>query len=362
MHKISMPTRPDPRTTALLLTLTLILGILLATITVMNRLGADRWWLGALNLYLPQAIWSVPGILLALALFMVNRRWTWAPLLCVAWVFGPVMGLCWPLKTSPEPADIKLRVMTCNMKFGQHDISALFADIEKHHPDVILLQDATRLFETSYREFFRSWQVRHYGQFVIASRLPLEDAKIEGRNFPGLADNQFFLRCRLRIAGTEVTVYNVHFQSPREALSEVWWGVNRPRFYGYASNQLGNNAKTRLTQANSIRNHILQEQGPIIVAGDFNSPDVSLVCATLRSAGLRDAFAEGGKGYGYTYGHFLLSRRFPLLRFSFIRIDHIMMSSPFQTVRSWTGTAAASDHRPVFADLVLQPHSRNKKQ
>jgi endonuclease/exonuclease/phosphatase (EEP) superfamily protein YafD len=64
--------------------------------------------------------------------------------------------------------------------------------------------------------------------------------------------------------------------------------------------------------------------------------------------GLRDAFSTAGLGYGYTYGHGLR------LGHSFVRIDHILVSRHWDVVRSWTGGAAGSDHRPVIADLVLK--------
>jgi endonuclease/exonuclease/phosphatase (EEP) superfamily protein YafD len=352
-----MPTRPHPKATAFLLILTLILGILLTAITLMNLFGADRWWFGALNLYLPQIIWVVPGVLLSLAMIMVNRRWVWAPLLCVAWAFGPVMGLCWSWQTPPEPGQTSLRVMTCNTKFGTRNTPALFADIDRYHPDVVLLQDATRLIESPNGDYFRNWQVRYYAQYVIASRLPLEDAEVELINFPGQAENQSCLQCRLKIAGTVITLYNVHFLSPRGALHLLPAALKNPPFRDFAVNQLENSAASRLIQAQTLKNLLLRESGPVIVAGDFNAPEASLVLATLRDAGLHNAFTEGGRGYGYTYGHFLLPRRFPLHHSSFIRIDHIMMTPQVRAVRCWTGTAAASDHRPVFADLVLKSHS-----
>jgi len=120
-----------------------------------------------------------------------------------------------------------------------------------------------------------------------------------------------------------------------------------------AIQQLENNVEARLTQVRTLREYVRQEQGPVIIVGDLNSPDASLVCKTLRAVDLHDAFAEGGKGYGYTYGHFLLQHRVPALNVSWMRIDHIMLSSQFQSRHCWTGTGKASDHRPVIADLVL---------
>jgi vancomycin resistance protein VanJ len=347
-----MTNRPDAGSTLLLLFMTLILGMILAGVTIMNGLGADRWWFGALNMYLPQAIWAIPGISLTVATALVNRRLLWAPLLCVAWVFGPLMGLCWSRQTPPEPGQTFLRVMSCNVKYGRRDVKALFAEIDRERPDLVLFQDATGLLNSSVSDYFREWHIRYYGQYVIASRLPLEEAELRWLNFPGQFERQASLRCRLRIAGTGIVLYNIHFNSPREALSLLPTALKNPPFRDYAVTRLADNAATRRIQAQNLATLLRRETEPVIVAGDLNSPDASLVCATLRDAGLHDAFAQGGRGYGYSYGRFLLPPWAP--RFSFVRIDHIMISSQLSAFRSWTGTGNVSDHRPVYADLVLK--------
>jgi endonuclease/exonuclease/phosphatase (EEP) superfamily protein YafD len=160
------------------------------------------------------------------------------------------------------------------------------------------------------------------------------------------------------IGGRVVALYNVHFQSPR-------WGLNafrdvrrKPWYLPTAVQAFKHNVESRVIQVRALREYVLQEQGPVIVAGDLNSPDASVVCSTLRSIDLHDAFAEGGKGYGYTYGHYLLEHRAPFLNFSWMRIDHIMMSSQFLTRDCRSGTDQASDHRPVIADLMLYRNRR----
>jgi vancomycin resistance protein VanJ len=336
-----------------LFALTLCYGTILAVITAINRSGADRWWFGALNLYLPQAMWLVPGVLLALISLGIARQWAWLPWLCVIWVLGPIMGLCWSLQASSEPAGtVPVRVMTCNAKYGKHDIAALIDDIGLYKPDVVLLQDATGSLSGPLGNLFRKWHVRSFGQYVIASRFPLDKDEVKPINF--FLEKQTCLRCRMHIGKTVVTLYNVHFQTPREGLNAFRTARRHPWYLPKAIIQLENNVEDRLTQARAIREFVRQEHGPVIVAGDLNSPDSSLVCATLRDAGLHDAFAEGGRGYGYTYGHDLLQHRLPWFRVSWMRIDHIMMSSQLQSRRCWTGTGKASEHRPVIADLALK--------
>jgi len=349
-----MTIKSHQRATVWLLSLTFFNGLVLAAITVLNWLGADRWWFGALNLYLPQAIWLIPGILLTCFSLKFCRRWILLPLLCVLWVAGPIMDFCWPLHSPPDlPGSLPVRVMTCNAKYGKRDITALINDIQLYEPNVVLLQDADagRSLKGPLGNFFRGWNVRSFDQYVIASKLPLSEAQIRKISFPG--ENHSCLRCELRIGEAVIVVYNVHLETPRAGLNEFRTVKRRPSYLPQAVQGFENNVEARLIQARTLSDYISKEQGPVIVAGDLNSPDASLACAMLRNAGLHDAFAEGGKGYGYTYGHFLLQHRVPWLQLPWMRIDHIMASSHFQSRRCRTGTEKASEHRPVIADLLL---------
>ena len=338
------------------LTITYGYGAIIAALTVLNWTGADRWWFGALNLYLPQVIWVIPGVFLIILSLKVARHWVWVPLLCVIWVLGPIMGFNWRLQLLPESANnLSVRVMTWNVKYGGNNeltLLNLIYDIDWIRPDIVLLQDAGELLSGRLGDFFRTWNVGSFGQYIIASKFPLDEAEVRWISFPG--EKHTCLRSRVHIGDTAITLYNVHFQTPRWGLNPFRIARKRPWYLPKAIQQLENNVEARLTQARIIRELIKQEQGPVIVAGDMNSPDASRVCAALRDAGLHDAFAEGGRGYGYTYGHSLLRHRLPWLRASWMRIDHIMMNSHLMARRCWTGAGNASDHRPVIADLVMQ--------
>ena len=333
---------------------------ILVALTVLNRIGADRWWFGALNLYLPQVVWAIPGIVLAAVAFTSARQWIWAPLLCVVWVAGPVMGFCWPMHSPQElPGSLPLRVMTWNVKYGNRDKFAHLAlrhDIDSYNPAIVLMQDSGRALNGPLGDFFRTWNVRINGQYVIASKLPIGELQIRKISFEG--EEHTCVRTQIKLGETMVTLYNVHFLTPRHGLNEFRGVKSDPEKLPNAIQRFKINVEARHTQVQALREYVRQEQGPVIVAGDLNSPDASWVCATLRDIGLHDAFAEGGKGYGYTYGHFLLRNVAPIINTSWMRIDHIMMSSQFQSKRCWTGTGDASDHRPVIADLVLDPNSQ----
>ena len=337
----------------ILLSLSAGYGILLAAITVLNWSGADRFWLGALNFYLPQAMWAVPGVVLAVFIYRADRIWVWVPLLCVVWVLGPLMGFCWsrqPVEPAPDlPA---VRVMTWNIKYGLYDLKPLIDEIKRTKPDVVLFQDAIDAMNGPLGEYFKNWQVRSHRQFVIASRYPLSEAEVHP--LPATGEGQEYLRCQLSLGPSLVTVYNVHYRTPRWSLNAFRTARKQPWYLPKAIELFDHNVHTRQNQASLVAADLGRENGAVIVAGDFNSPDGSQVCASMRGAGLHDAFAERGRGYGFTYGHLLLKYRLPWLKFSWMRIDHIMMNSSFRTLRCWAGSGEASDHRPVIADLVLQ--------
>ncbi len=338
------------------LTATGAYGAILTAVTMLNWMGADRWWFGALNLYLPQVVWAAPGVLLTILSLRAARRWVWAPLLCIAWVLGPIMGLCWSTQGTTAPAgDPSVRIMTWNVKYGGHSkaLQLLITDyIAGIGPDVVLLQDAGGLLHGPIGHFFRDWNVRSSGEYIIASKLPLEEAEV--RSIPFFGENHTCLRCRLHVGTETLILYNVHFQSPREGLSAFREVRKQPWYLPGAVQELEDNVDARLSQAGALREQIRQEQEPVVVAGDLNSPDASLASALLREVGLHDAFAEGGRGYGYTYGHFVLRRRLPWLGVSWMRIDHILLSSQLQSLACRAGAKNYSEHRPVIADVVFR--------
>jgi vancomycin resistance protein VanJ len=316
-------------------------ALVLAGITVNNWVGPDRWWLGTLNLYLPQWLWGLPALLLLPFCLWLARKWSWAPLLLLLWVGGPLMGLAWGTdEAAGETHGPNLRVMTYNIKYGRRDMRAAIAEIRAARPDLLLIQDAAATLRSDLGDLLKDWNVRSFGQYVIASRLALANPEVCWLPFTGERDT--ILRCDLSVGGSRVRVYDVHLLTPREGLSTI-----RQDAAGQGIEEMERNTSERLHQADALQAALQREKGPVIVTGDLNAPEQSLVCRKLREAGLRDAFSAAGRGYGYTYGHML---RF---RHSFMRIDHIMVSSHWRVRSCRTGGGAGSDHRPVIADIAL---------
>ena len=76
---------------------------LVAALTLLNRLGTDRWWVTAFNLYCP-AIWGLPASCSPSSSSGWPAARVWLPLIGALWVLGPIMGFCWPLGASGNRA------------------------------------------------------------------------------------------------------------------------------------------------------------------------------------------------------------------------------------------------------------------
>ena len=323
-------------------------GLFLAAVwvsTLAQRFGGSGpWWL-ELSRFLPYPLLLVPCALLFALAWRLGRAWriaTAATLLLVATVG---MGLVW--NRSSESADGSVRLMTWNAKTVQASerrggIDALLGEVAAHRPDVVVMQDADALRRSHdlspAAPMFGLLHVWGHGQYLVASRFPLE-----GCAYVDAGTVVAYARCTVRATVGPFELRTVHFESPRA-------GLVAARREGSAGVDVWrSNLAERLQQSHALAGAMQGVPRPLVVAGDLNAAESSDVVGQLLGAGLRDAFSAAGRGYGYTYGHTLRPR------FSFLRIDHILVSPEVMVQRCFTGTADASEHRPVVADLSFAP-------
>ena len=324
--------------------LNLVYLLLLLVLTLSNAEGPEGWWLGSLNLYLPQWLWALPAVLILPLTLGFARKWVWVPLAALLWVLGPLMGFCWhwgmptsPNTPPPPAAGLRLRVMTYNVKGGRHDGAAIVRDIQSFHPDLIQFQDSEDILRGPVGAALAGWNVRVSGQYVVASLSPISELEPRDISYAG-GPPHHCVRYTLHLGETQVAVYDVHLLSPRLGLISV-----RHRQIG----GIVGNTEARLQEAAHLAEYVQGETGPTLVTGDLNAPVQAIVCRGLFAAGLRDAFLESGYGYGYSYG------AFTPVKHSYVRIDHILASRQWQFSNCWVGNDIGSEHCPVIADLVL---------
>lgn len=314
-----------------------IYALTLAVISLGNLLGPERWWWSSFNLYLPQWGWGLPALPLLFYSLRYARRAVWLPILFLVWVVVPIMGFCFNVGFGAKGTP--LRVMTYNVKRGGSSHAAILDDIERNKPDILLLQEYTSQMDEAFDRRFPDWNKQRVSQFLVATRFPLSEVETRSINSDYFVGD--CMRCRVDVGPALITLFNVHFISPRGGLMTLRT-KKADGIEGWEWNFLA-----RLEQAKILAEQLEFESGPLLVAGDMNAPQQSLVIRELMEKGLHDAYAEGGRGFGYTYGHNLKARH------SFIRIDHILINDRWRTRNCWVGSAEGADHRPVIADLVL---------
>ena len=316
-------------------------------ISVANQIGPERNWFFSFLQYIPYYFFIAPALGAFALSFMASLRWKLMAIASFVLVLTAVMGL---EINAGDAGTARLRVMTYNVKdYVALDGAAGFVDIARevalHDPDILALQDAGLLNEKwdTEREkpatLFGNRHVYTFGQYAVASRYPLRGCRpgyISYRN-----RTHTYVHCVVLTPHMQIDLYTAHLLTPRVGLN----AVRQERLSGIIDWQ--QNVDDRMTQADSLAKDLHRSIRPVILVGDLNAPEKSLVVRRLLRTGLKDAFSTAGVGYGYTYGH---SLKFVI---SFLRIDHILVSQSFGVEKCFVGGKLASPHRPVVADLLL---------
>jgi endonuclease/exonuclease/phosphatase (EEP) superfamily protein YafD len=95
---------------------------------------------------------------------------------------------------------------------------------------------------------------------------------------------------------------------------------------------------------------VTEDQGHVVVIGDFNATQYSRIYRQLQDGGLRSAHEDRGRGLANTWPQ--KKSPFPL-----IRIDQAFLSPEVECVSIREGDAPGSDHRSLILDLLIRPAS-----
>jgi len=344
------------------LTLALLYLTTVAVVAGTSRVYAERFWWSTFLLYVPQAVYLAPLPFLVLAaLWKRNGRALLASLGALLVVAGVMMGFRVPLggwgAALTAQGRPRVRVLEYNIRGGLNGYSALEAEIERYRPDVVILAEAAGWSrdDTLKQELARllpGWQYAEGGDVRVASRWPV----VEAEAFPlgtGAVSSPDLDRQKVRVVVQapfgRFQVVGVHFYTALHGRTLL---NQRRRFPAY----LRHTGEVRMDQAQDVLSYIERLDGPLILAGDFNTPPAGAIYGRLTER-LRDAFAEAGLGWGHTYPSVwttpTLRGRSYRLPWSMLRIDYVFHSAHWQATASEVGGRAGSDHRPLFAELAL---------
>jgi len=263
-------------------------------------------------------------------------------------------------RRSEKPNDY-VKVISFNAHHFKYDKSSkntkeFYAYLEKEQPDIICIQEFWDNSKTDEESFSKILKVLKSKEFHFTGHLTTGVSNTGGMltvsKFPivnrGAVDfgPKTYNRCMftdIDIRGEITRVYNVHLQS-------IKFGKDEYHFVEQADTETDSTMmqtknifrKLRLAfQMRAPQSEMVQEnmescRNRKIICGDFNDTPLSYAYRTL-SRDMKDAFAESGSGYTYSY-----TGPFPSFR-----IDYIMLDKDFDGYDYETGSSFFSDHRVI---------------
>ncbi|CAM3695036.1 endonuclease/exonuclease/phosphatase family protein [Deinococcus frigens] len=270
--------------------------------------------------YAPAVLWLLPApfALLWTALRKRGFAVALAGTLLAAWGAG---FLHW----TPQKAG-KLRVLNYNVNSGYRSTPGRLAAVLKNaNADVILLQESN-FQPPGYLEALTrampGYTSRSAVEVMTLTRLPvLSSGTVD---LPG--NQREVLMTRLQWRGEPLSVVNAHLGTIQvlDALAGefAFLQVARDR---------------RAAQIQVLTGVAARTSGRVLLGGDLNTPPRGLIYRQLQQAFGPDAYAQAGRGPGWT---------FPGLH---VRIDH-QMARGLRPTRATVLSAQESDHLPLVVD------------
>jgi endonuclease/exonuclease/phosphatase (EEP) superfamily protein YafD len=323
---------------------------------LLHLLAGDHWWwlflLNAFAAYLFIPLLLLPPLILVCR---GHRLWMGAGAAALLWLhlYGALV-----LPTPTVQADTEgpaLRVMTYNLLRHNMVPDGIIASIREADADVVALQElnipvARAIIAELGDEYpYRVLDARmdKHGMGVI-SRYPLRDTgeRIAGSLWFGVPR-----LLELDFQGTPVLLLNIH------AIST---SVGHGGDIDIAPTRMEGSIRQREQQMRLLAELATRHEGPLIIAGDFNTGDQNHAYDIVAHE-LNDAWRAAGVGLGYTFPGAagpgssrpsIAGIRSPKW---LIRIDYIFSSDHWYTTEARIGPwYGRSDHRPVVARLVLR--------
>jgi endonuclease/exonuclease/phosphatase family metal-dependent hydrolase len=222
-----------------------------------------------------------------------------------------------------------VRVMTYNILLGGRRGDPLHQVVRAVHPDVLLVNEAPKaplVWRRATRKLTRRWDLRYAaGGRPAGSNLVVVAPGIGVKSTSELVLPQPAFRPRRGVAAAQLRVEG--------------------RLLGVVSCHLSLDRDRRLEEVRRVVAVATALRGPVVVAGDLNEPPDGPAWALLRKAGFRDHGSAAWRTFPSDE-----PRR---------RIDALLVRGNATVVRHGDPgvdpalLAAASDHRPVLAELEL---------
>ena len=210
-----------------------------------------------------------------------------------------------------------------------------FVQLNEYNQDSCLVLDSLLQTKYSFTEEYQSH--KNCGDIFYCKRVMSNSGHVYIPT-PGILIQT--IKATIAIGKDSVQIFGVHMASNRyddrsidkELVSDT------TSYDRYMDAQ-----EKRCFQAYWTKGAVLESVHPVIVMGDMNDFSQSAPLDTLSSCGLKNAWWEGGNGYGCTF-HDCWMR---------LRIDHILYSKELKLERVKVIDTDLSDHNPVVAGFSI---------
>lgn len=279
-----------------------------------------------------------------------------------------------------EKEEGSFRVMTYNIYGSGENVKdveefkrGLIAEIEKQDPDVLCMQEMEpalfKQMSNSLDSLFGytvSMAIKKNPlRYTIYSKKPLRNFKqykcvteidtvgleeIIQAEIKGLSRKMPVHSAEIEVEpGKWITLFACHLRSSAYSTArrmmddDSKWSDGLPLYYH--NYLLGK--KIRNWEVDNLRPYLDSLNNasvPVIIAGDLNDWSGSYCLETLKHGILKDAWWEGGFGFGKTYDAWHLR----------LRLDHILYSPHFELQGVHVEKSELSDHYPLIADFNVK--------
>ncbi|MFC1639872.1 endonuclease/exonuclease/phosphatase family protein [Gemmatimonadota bacterium] len=307
------------------------------------RQWGDVWGPMTVLLFGPRWVLLIPVVGLGLAALRLRPRLLVPLFVSGAVVVGPVMGfnIGWRRWFNANATGMPLRIVTYNVAGGANLNTSLPWIIEETRADIIGFQECGSALVSEVRALPDiAWFTSTQDHLCLVSRYPIVGTRqLDRENFRVAGGSGIVIEYTIDLGDRQLNLTNLHLETPREGLAPVREG-NVSEGFG----RLQSKSIIRDIESSQARRWVDAGEDAIVVLGDFNLPDESVIYRR-HWGNMRNAFSDGGVGFGFT-------RFAGWIR---ARIDHILVDEGWRVVRAFVGPDFGSDHRPMIADLVLTP-------
>ena len=287
--------------------------------------------------------WVLLLLLVTTVVLLLKKKWKIALLLLLA-----ILAInwwsdcfCFGLKKSFS-GDLKILSFNVNgQDINEHKIFSLISLIRQEDPDIFFLTEGYRPLEDSlFTSLFETYpyNTRKMSFNIIYSKYPIHKLQFIDRPNGGSAN---IVKCLVTVNDISLTLFGCHLSSNNYSSELDYLPPDKLDTFEEVNSyllQTKNASHIREIEADTIASSLAGNEY-VIAMGDMNDICGSTCIRKFNKAGLKDAWSEGGLGYGATIHH-------PLP----YRIDHILYNDKLKLKGiKRIDTSDISDHDALVA-------------